>query len=91
MLHRISLHCDQVVFKCHGKIFNQDSMGSIAGRILRWKYRGLSKQANGTKCGNKLEIKKQRGAISLIFPFYFLFFFFKREKERGHKRERMGE
>lgn len=30
----ISLHCDQVVFKCDGKIFTQENMGRIVGKIL---------------------------------------------------------
>lgn len=72
MLCGSNLHCDRVVFKCQWEDFNQESMGSIDGRILCCKYRSQSKWAGTIRYGSQLGIKNKRDAsFSDFFNFYF--------------------
>ena len=49
------------------KDFNQENADSVDGRILFCKYRGWSKEADSTTCGDQSGIRKQSGATSPIF------------------------
>lgn len=49
------------------KDFNQENVDSADGRILFCKYRGWSKEADSTTCGDQSGIRKESGAISPIF------------------------